>query len=199
MHLRALDRLRRTGLSVELVEGNLEVSPVEKVTTDHRRTVAQHREEIVKVLRKELLDRLREAAEPSDPFAPISDSHPATKRQLERIRELRRREEVPVHAAEDAETRVRAGLSEREALELIYSLGGRIQERERVKARAGAAEGGTCEECGRGIGPSSSVCGRCKGIRQGLAVRGDATGEPAEGGGRERHAAATGEKSEDRR
>lgn len=171
MDSQAVDRLRQTGLSFELIEGNLEVSPVEKVTTDHRRTIAQHRGEIVKVLRKELFDRLREAAERGDPFAPISDEHPASEVQLQRIRELRRREEVPDQIAEDVQAKIRSGLSETEARRLIYELGRRIREHDERTSQDPALRGGVCEECGRTIGPSATICGRCRRIWEGLPVR----------------------------
>lgn len=126
-------------------------------------------------------ERAREALDlaPVDPDTgrlPLSVEKPPSDRQVSRLRELAedpafgdKREEV----AEVVEEALEDGLSEAGALGLILELGGRIWERRERGARAPRPRGGTCRECGRDIGPSAIICGRCRRIRRGLALRGE--------------------------
>lgn len=106
---------------------------------------------------------------------PLSLEAAPSDRQVKRLRELAgdpafgdSREEV----AEVVEEALEDGLSEAGALGLILELGGRVWERRERGARAPRPRGGSCGECGRNIGPSAIICGRCRRIREGLSLRG---------------------------
>lgn len=105
----------------------------------------------------------------------LSVEEPPSDRQVKRLRELAGdpafgdQQNVVAEVVEEA---LADGLSGAGALGLIYELGGRVWTRREQGARAPRPRGGTCGECGRDIGPSATICGRCRRIREGLAPRG---------------------------
>lgn len=170
-----LDRLRRAGLSVEIAGGGLRVTPREKLTQELREAVVAQREEVRREQLQEAADEALDLAtvDPATGDPDLSARKPATRGQVERLRGLARDQafgEKRERLSEIVEEAVEGGLSEAGSYVLI----GRLWDasaREQRRSPEALAGGGTCEGCGRKIGPISKRCGRCKGIRRGRAGR----------------------------
>lgn len=188
MDSKPLDRLREKGLTVGLRCGKLHVGPPGEIDEVLDETIRAHRHEIRTALRLEEagegLDLARVDPATGKPALPLDEE--ATERQAERLRQLA---EDPAFGGRRAavleivDEALEGGLTRAGAYELILDLGRRIRERtEDEEGRDRATAGGMCEDCGGAIGPSATICGRCRRIQQGLPVRAESTrthrGEP---------------------
>lgn len=166
MGCQTLDRLRRAGLTVEATDGGLRVTPRERLTQELREALVDQRREIRAQLLREAAERELDPV-PVDPGTgrpKLSARTPAAPDQAARLRELATAPELPENAPDVVERALENSLTEAGAYELIGRLGGAIAEAGRKTSlgpsRAGG--GGTCKDCGRDIGPTSTRCGGCK-------------------------------------
>lgn len=162
-----LDRLRAAGLTVEATPFGLRVHPRAKLTGELMEMLRGRGDEIRGTL-------LREAAREELDLAPtdhatgrpdLSVEEPAAEDQVCRLRQLAQHPafgEKRDQVLEIVEKAVTGGLTEAGAYHLIGKLGDRIAEGSSDAPTASRLAGGRCRACGRTIGPTSSLCGRCK-------------------------------------
>lgn len=170
-----LDRIRRAGLSVEVAGGGLRVTPREKLSQELRETIVAKWEEVRRELLQEAADEALDLAtiDPATGDPNLSAQKPATPGQVKRLRKLAVEPtfgEMRQRVSEIVEKAVERGLTEAGAYVLIGRLGDAIAQERRPSPESPAGDG-TCEGCGRMLGPTSKRCGRCKGIRRSRADR----------------------------
>lgn len=162
MSSRALERLREAGVTVEIEDGEVRVEPRRKLTEPLRDLLRERADEIRGALIREAAVEAFDLV-PTDPETggpKVSVRETAGRRQAEELWGRAHVPATPQHAPEVIERALREGLTEAGAYELIRRLGERISDRRKATARAPA--GGTCRDCGRDLGPTSTLCGACK-------------------------------------